>query len=167
MLGGRRLGQVADVGVVRLPAVGVVGARAEVDGLVAVAAVDVVVGTLDGDGVGAAAELDLVGRPSADRDGVVATYLPPEPFPTSRVAAVADDDGLVRPLPIVTASVPLPAQTPSEPFPRLTLSLPLPRMTVFEPLPADTPSLPFPSKITTLFRHQRRCSHCPAKPLIQ
>ena len=48
----------AHVGVVRLPAIGVVGARAEVDGLVAVAPVDLVVGTgLDRDRVGAASEL--------------------------------------------------------------------------------------------------------------
>ena len=83
MVARRRRWQVADVGVVRLPAVGVVGARPEVDGLVAVAPVDVVVRA----GLWIVTvsvplpEVDVVVRPGADGDGVV---------------SVADDDAAVR-----------------------------------------------------------------------
>ena len=106
---------------VGLPVVGVVCARAEVDGLVTGPTGDVVVRAVNRHGVRPASELDVVVRPG----------------PTVIVSL---------PLPTITSPLePLPTITVSGRFPRVTLSSePLPSVTESMPPPAYTLSLPFP-----------------------
>ena len=79
----------ADIDVVRLPAVGVVGARTEVDGLVAGPTGDVVVRAVNRHGVRPASELDVVVGPGPDRNRVVSVA-----HDHFAVGAVAHGDGV-------------------------------------------------------------------------